>query len=90
LWLLGRFAIALAILAGLWWGIPKILWPVTPLPQIPGRGGVRLPPSRSVSQSGTKPRVAASDSGEPGRAGGAPNPRQGFEETRTYDRKKGN
>jgi Ca-activated chloride channel family protein len=88
LWLLARFAIALAILAGLWWGIPKILWPVTPLPQIPGRGGARLPPSRSVSQSGTKPRVAAPDSGEPGRAGGAPNPRQGFEETRIYDNKK--
>jgi Mg-chelatase subunit ChlD len=89
-WLLVRFAIALAILAGLWWGIPKILWPVTPLPQIPGRGGLRLPPSRSVSQSGPKRRVATPDSGELGRAGGAPGPRQGFEETRIYDRKKGN
>ena len=27
------------ILAGLWWGIPKIVWPATPLPHIPVRGG---------------------------------------------------
>jgi Mg-chelatase subunit ChlD len=86
LWLLVRFVIALAILAGLWWGIPKIIWPVTPLPHIPVRGGVKLPPSRSVSKS----RVAPPAAGESGRAGGAAKPRQGFEETRIYDNKKGN
>jgi Mg-chelatase subunit ChlD len=85
LWLLLRFAIALAILAGLWWGIPKIVWPVTPLPHIPIRGGPKLPPSRSVSKS----RVAPPAQGESGRAGGAARPRQGFEETRIYDNKKG-
>jgi Mg-chelatase subunit ChlD len=86
LWLLVRFAIALAILAGLWWGIPKIIWPVTPLPHVPVRGGARLPPSRSASKS----RVAPPAPGESGRAGGASRPRQGFEETRIYDNKKGN
>src|SRR5215831_10917536 len=86
LWLLVRFAIALAILAGLWWGIPKIVWPVTPLPHIPGRGGAKLPPSRSVS----KPRFAPPAPGESGRAGAAARPRQGFEETRIYDNKKSN
>src|SRR5262245_32036022 len=90
LWLLAKFAIALAILAGLWWGIPKIVWPVTPLPHIPVRGGMKLPPSRGVSQSGTKSRVAPPSPGESGRAGGASRPRQGFEETRIYDNKKGN
>ncbi|HKC84320.1 MAG TPA: vWA domain-containing protein, partial [Blastocatellia bacterium] len=85
LWLLLRFAIALAILAGLWWGIPKIIWPVTPLPHIPVRGGAKLPPSRSVSKS----RVAPPAPGESGRGGGAARPRQGFEETRIYDNKKG-
>jgi Mg-chelatase subunit ChlD len=85
LWLLLRFAIALAILAGLWWGIPKIVWPVTPLPHIPVRGGAKLPPSRSVSKS----RVAPPAPGESGRAGGSARPRQGFEETRIYDNKKG-
>jgi Mg-chelatase subunit ChlD len=86
LWLLLRFAVALAILAGLWWGIPKIIWPATPLPHIPVRGGVKLPPSRS----GSKSRVAPPAAGESGRAGGAARPRQGFEETRIYDNKKGN
>jgi hypothetical protein len=86
LWLLARFAIALAILAGLWWGIPKIVWPVTPLPHIPGRGGAKLPPSRGVS----KPRFAPPAPGESGRAGAAARPRQGFEETRIYDNKKNN
>src|SRR5215468_1307959 len=85
LWLLLRFAIALVILAGLWWGIPKIIWPVTPLPHIPVRGGVKLPPSRGVSKS----RVSPPAPGESGRAGGAARPRQGFEETRIYDNKKG-
>ena len=86
LWLLVRFAVALAILAGLWWGIPKIVWPVTPLPHIPGRGGAKLPPSRSVS----KPRFAPPAPGESGRGGAAAKPRQGFEETRIYDNKKSN
>jgi Mg-chelatase subunit ChlD len=86
LWLLFRFAIALVILAGLWWGIPKIVWPVAPLPHIPVRGGAKLPPSRSVSKS----RVAPPAPGESGRAGGSTRPRQGFEETRIYDNKKGN
>src|SRR5262245_1350364 len=90
LWLLAKFAIALAILAGLWWGIPRIVWPVTRLPHIPVRGGMKLPPSRGVSQSGTKSRVAPPSPGESGRAGGASRPRQGFEETRIYDNKKGN
>ena len=94
LWLLLRFAIALAILAGLWWGIPKIVWPVTPLPHIHGLGGVKLPPSRSIPKSGPKSgpksRVAPPASGESGSAGNATRPRQGFEETRIYDNKKGN
>jgi Mg-chelatase subunit ChlD len=90
LWLLARFAIALAILAGLWWGIPKIVWPVTPLPHIPVRGGVKLPPSRSVPKSGPKSRMAPSASGESGRGGGENKPRLGFEETRIYDNKKSN
>ena len=90
LWLLVRFAIALAILAGLWWGIPKIVWPATPLPHIPVRGGVKLPPSRSVSQSGPKSRMAPPAPGESGKAGGPARPRQGFEETRIYDNKRGN
>jgi hypothetical protein len=89
LWLLVRFAIALAILAGLWWGIPKIVWPVTPLPHIPGLGGAKLPPSRSNSMSGPKSRVAPPAQGESGRPGSATRPRQGFEETRIYDNKKG-
>src|SRR5262249_8985340 len=90
LWLLARFTIALAILAGLWWGIPKIVWPVTPLPYIPGRGGAKLPPSRSLPKSGPKSRVSSPVSGESGRADGAARPRQGFEETRIYDNRKGN
>src|SRR5215510_13384982 len=85
LWLLLTFSLALAILAGVWWGIPKIVWPVTPLPHIPVRGGAKLPPSRSVSKS----RVAPPAPGESGRAGGSARPRQGFEETRIYDNKKG-
>jgi Mg-chelatase subunit ChlD len=85
LWLLARFAIALAILAGLWWGIPKIVWPVTPLPQIPTRGGLKLPPSRSVQKS--RFSSAPGESREPGRAGSASKPRQGFEETRIHDNK---
>jgi Mg-chelatase subunit ChlD len=71
LWLLLRFAIALAILAGLWWGIPKIVWPATPLPHIPVRGGVKLPPSRSAPRS----RVSSSAPGESGAPRGAPKPR---------------
>ena len=89
LWLLLRFAIALAILAGLWWGIPKIVWPATPLPHIPVRGGAKLPPSRSVSQSGPKSRMAPPAPGESGGGGGPARPRQGFEETRMYDNKRG-
>src|SRR5215813_8935701 len=82
LWLLIRFAAALAILAGLWWGVPKIVWPATPLPQIPVRRGVKLPPSRSAQKS----RVSSSAQdaqGSPGQSG-APQPRRGFEETRIY------
>jgi Mg-chelatase subunit ChlD len=86
LWLLGRFAIALAILAGLWWGIPKIVWPVTPLPQIPNRKGIKLPPSRSVQKSRFSPS-ASGESREAGRAGSGSKPRQGFEETRIYENK---
>ena len=89
LWLLLRFAIALAILAGLWWGIPKIVWPATPLPHIPVRGGAKLPPSRSASQSGPKSRVSPPAPGESGGGGGPARPRQGFEETRMYDNKRG-
>jgi Mg-chelatase subunit ChlD len=89
LWLLVRFAIALAILAGLWFGIPKIVWPAPPLPHIPVRGGVKLPPSRGVSQSGPKSRMAPPAPGEPGRGAGSARPRQGFEETRMYDNKRG-
>jgi Mg-chelatase subunit ChlD len=88
LWLLARFAIALAILAGLWWGIPKIVWPATALPHIPVRGGLKLPPSRGGSQSRPKSRMAEPAPGESGRAGSANRPRQGFEETRIYDNKK--
>jgi Mg-chelatase subunit ChlD len=85
LWLLARFAIALAILAGLWWGIPKIVWPVTPLPSIPARGGVKLPPSRSVQKSaGSSAQGEARDSG---RGASSSKPRQRFEETRIYDNK---
>lgn len=84
LWLLARFAIALLILAGLWWGIPKIAWPVTPLPSIPSRGGVRLPPSRSVQNS----RISSSgEARDAGRAASSSKPRQRFEETRIYDSK---
>jgi hypothetical protein len=85
LWLVARFAIALAILAGLWWGIPKIVWPVTPLPQIPTRKGMKLPPSRSVQKSRFSPTPG--ESRESGRTGSASKPRQGFEETRIYDNK---
>jgi Mg-chelatase subunit ChlD len=85
LWLVARFAIALAILAGLWWGIPKIVWPVTPLPQIPTRKGMKLPPSRSVQKSRFSP--APGESRESGRAGSQSKARQGFEETRIYDNK---
>ncbi len=86
LWLLARFAIALAILAGLWRLIPKIFWPVTPLPHITTRGGVKLPPSRSAAKS----RFGPPSPGESGRSGAAIKPRQGFEETRIYDNKKRN
>jgi Mg-chelatase subunit ChlD len=89
LWLLGRFAIALAILAGLWWGIPKIVWPVTPLPQIPVRGGPRLPPSRSAQKSRFS-SPAPGESRESGRASSSSKPRQGFEETRIHDNKSSN
>jgi Mg-chelatase subunit ChlD len=85
LWLVARFAIALAILAGLWWGIPKIVWPVTPLPQIPSRKGMKLPPSRNVQKS--RVSQAEGESRESGRAGSTSKPRQGFEETRIYDNK---
>jgi Mg-chelatase subunit ChlD len=85
LWLVARFAIALAILAGLWWGIPKIVWPVTPLPQIPSRNGMKVPPSRSVQKSRFSP--VSGEARESGRAGSASKPRQGFEETRIYDNK---
>jgi Mg-chelatase subunit ChlD len=85
LWLVARFAIALAILAGLWWGIPKIVWPVTPLPQIPTRKGMKLPPSRSVQKS--RFSSTPGESRESGRTGSASKPRQGFEETRIYDNK---
>jgi Mg-chelatase subunit ChlD len=85
LWLMARFAIALAILAGLWWGIPKIVWPVTPLPQIPSRKGMKLPPSRSVQKS--RFSQAPSESRESGKGGSTSKPRQGFEETRIYDNK---
>ncbi len=86
LWLMARFAIALAILAGLWWGIPKIVWPVTPLPQIPNRKGIKLPPSRSNQKSRFSP-AASGESREAGRAGSGSKPRQGFEETRIYENK---
>ncbi|MBO0856963.1 MAG: VWA domain-containing protein [Chloracidobacterium sp.] len=85
LWLLIRFVAALAILAGLWWGVPKIVWPATPLPQIPVRRGVKLPPSRGAQNS----RVSSSAQDAPGSPGqaGAPQPRRGFDETRIYDKK---
>ncbi|MBO0801071.1 MAG: VWA domain-containing protein [Blastocatellia bacterium] len=84
LWLLARFAIALAILAGLWWGIPKIVWPVTPLPQIPRGRGAKLPPSRIAQKSRFSP---PDPGGESGRGSSVSKPRQGFEETRIYDNK---
>lgn len=87
LWLLIRFAVALAILAGLWWGVPKIVWPATPLPQIPVRRGVKLPPSRSAQKSRMSPSVPDAP-GSPGQPG-ATQPRRGFEETRIYDNKGG-
>ncbi|MBO0720296.1 MAG: VWA domain-containing protein [Blastocatellia bacterium] len=89
LWLLGRFAIALVILAGLWWGIPKIVWPVTPLPQIPRGRGTKLPPSRSGQKSRFSPSVPE-DSRESRRPGSVSKPRQGFEETRIHDNKSSN
>jgi Mg-chelatase subunit ChlD len=87
LWLLIRFAAALAILAGLWWGVPKIVWPATPLPQIPVRRGMKLPPSRGAQKSRVAPS-AQDAQGSPGGRPGAP-PRRGFDETRIYDNKGG-
>ena len=86
LWLFFKFAIALGILAVLWYGIPKLIWPTPSLPYIPLREGMKLPPSRSAP----KPRISSSKPGEAARQGGnkgEARPRHGFEETRIYDKR---
>jgi Mg-chelatase subunit ChlD len=83
LWLLFKFAIAMGILAALWYGIPKLVWPVPSLPHIPLRQGMKLPPSRSQP----RPRISPSKPGNGGDRGSVKDvarPRQGFEETRIY------
>jgi hypothetical protein len=79
LWLFGRFAIAIGILAGLWYGVPKLLWPGPALPRVPVRGGKRLPPSRSTPKS----RMPVTE--REGSAQTPAKPRQSFDKTRIYD-----
>ncbi|MCI0665029.1 MAG: VWA domain-containing protein [Acidobacteria bacterium] len=86
LWLIFKFAIALGILAALWYGIPKLIWPVPSLPHIPLRNGIKLPPSRSAP----RPRIAPSKPGEGGERRNIKEearPRHGLEETRVYDKR---
>jgi Mg-chelatase subunit ChlD len=86
LWLVFKFAIALGILALLWYGIPRLVWPVPSLPHIPLRQGIKLPPSRSEP----RPRISPSKSGEGSQRGSVnevARPRHGFEETRIYEKR---
>jgi Mg-chelatase subunit ChlD len=76
LWLIGRFAIGLAVIAGLWYGVPKLVWPSSPPINLPVRSAAKPPP-----RSAPKGRLAAP-------APPAPpadfTPRKSFEETRFY------
>lgn len=78
LWLTARFALALAVLVGLWYGVPRLAWPASPPPKLPVRGAVKpalpkIPPKGRLA--GPIPTGPPADY----------TPRKSLEETRFYN-----